>query len=69
MPVITKMNDIQLFRLKILASALKLETLGMKRRGQSVYSIVKVEFGFKGDKLKVLSQLNELIKTESMKEV
>ena len=33
----------------------------MKRRGRSAYAIVKEEFGFKGNKKKVLSQLEELI--------
>lgn len=50
------------FRLVALKGALKLETLGMKRRGQSVYSIVKQEFGFKGNKASVLKQLEQKIK-------
>ena len=45
------------FRMKTLRGALKLEILGMKRRGRTVYSIVKEEFGFKGNKQKVLEQL------------
>ena len=55
-------QDIQAWRLRTLRSALKLEILGMKRRGQSAYSILKVEFGFKGNKAKVLEQVDELIK-------
>ena len=43
-------EEIALFRMKALRGALKLEILGMKRRGRSVYSIVKEEFGFKGGK-------------------
>mgnify|MGYP003135089770 FL=1 len=50
-------DQIALFRLKSLRGALKLEILGMKRNGRSVYSIVKEEFGFKGNKQKVLKQL------------
>jgi hypothetical protein len=50
-------QTIALFRMKTLRGALKLETLGMKRNGRSVYSIVKEEFGFKGSKQKVLEQL------------
>tara|TARA_B100000700_G_scaffold326813_1_gene439514 strand:- start:6534 stop:6749 length:216 start_codon:yes stop_codon:yes gene_type:complete len=50
-------EQIALFRLKSLRGALKLEILGMKRNGRSVYSIVKEEFGFKGNKQKVLKQL------------
>ena len=50
-------EQIALFRLKSLRGALKLEILGMKRNGRSVYSIVKEEFGFKGNKQKELKQL------------
>jgi hypothetical protein len=53
---------IEAFRMRSLRGALKLEMLGMKRRGRSVYSIVKEEFGFKGNKQKVLEQLEEKIK-------
>tara|TARA_R110002020_G_scaffold216199_1_gene423628 strand:+ start:315 stop:512 length:198 start_codon:yes stop_codon:yes gene_type:complete len=49
------------FRVRVLLRALKLECLGMKRGGQSVYSIVKNEFGFKGNKQKVYAQLEEWI--------
>tara|TARA_Y100001951_G_C11184023_1_gene207608 strand:- start:34 stop:228 length:195 start_codon:yes stop_codon:yes gene_type:complete len=48
---------IEAFRMRSLRGALKLEILGMKRKGRSVYSIVKEEFGFKGNKQKVLEQL------------
>jgi len=54
-------SAIDAFRVRALRSALKLECLGMTRRGQSVYSIVKQEFGFKGSKQKVLDQLNKYI--------
>ena len=55
-------TQIALFRLLSLRGALKLETLGMKRRGQSVYSILKQEYGFKGSKQSVLTQLEQKIK-------
>ena len=45
------------FRLRALRGALKLEILGMKRRGRSAYSLAKEEFGFNGNKQKVLEQL------------
>jgi len=58
-------EEIALFRMKALRSALKLEILGMKRRGRSAYSIVKEEFRFKGSKQKVLQQLeNALTKAQ-----
>lgn len=40
-------NQIEYFRLKTLRSAVKLETLGMKRRGTSAMKIVKTELGLK----------------------
>ena len=49
--------QIALFRLKALKGALKLEMLGMKRGGQSACSIIKEEFGFRGNRKKVLKQL------------
>jgi len=49
------------FRLRALRSALKMEILGMKRRGQSAYSIIKQEFGLKGNKQSVLEQFEKLI--------
>ena len=54
-------EQIDLFRLLSLKSALKLECLGMSRRGQSVYSIVKAEYGLKGNKKSVLKQLEQII--------
>jgi len=55
------MNDIDSYRLKTLLSALKLETLGMKRRGKSVYSIIKQEFNLKGNKQKVYNQFKNIV--------
>ena len=49
--------QIAMFRMKALRGALKLEMVGMKRGGRSAYSIIKEEFGFKGDRKKVLKQL------------
>jgi hypothetical protein len=49
------------YRAKVLLSALKLECMGMKRRGRSIYSIVKAEFNLKGNKLSVLNQLESIL--------
>ena len=54
-------DNINFFRLLSLRGALKLEIIGMKRSGRSVYSIIKEEFGFKGSKRLVLADLEELI--------
>ena len=39
------MNDAETYRLIALEKALKLEQLGMKRRGQSAYSQAKHHYG------------------------
>ncbi len=54
------------FRVRALRSALKLEILGMSRRGVSAYRMVKDEFGFKGSKQKVLDQLLAYIKENNL---
>ena len=55
------MIDVDFYRLLSLRSALELEILGMKRRGRSVYAIIKEEFGFKGNKQKVYNQIDAYI--------
>ena len=54
-------DKIEMFRLLSLKGALKLEMVGMTRRGRSAYAIIKDEFGFKGNREKVLNQLQEHI--------
>ena len=54
-------EDIYKARILRLRGMLKLEMKGMTRRGQSAYSIIKEEFGFKGTRQKVLDQLTEYI--------
>ena len=54
-------ENISLFRLAALKSALKLEIAGMKRGGRSVYSIIKEEFGLRGNKRTVLADFEKLI--------
>jgi hypothetical protein len=58
--------DIYMVRLLALKGALKLECLGMQRsRKPSAYAIVKREFGFKGNKQSVYTQLCEEIENAS----
>ena len=59
-------TDTKSARLLVLKHALKLEILGMKRRGRSVYSIIKEEFGLKGSRQKVYDTFSAMI--QSMKE-
>ena len=58
-------EDINMFRMLSLKGALGLEVKGMKRRGRSAYSIVKEEFGLKGNKQRVLEQFTPIV--EKMK--
>ena len=46
-------------RLVALRYGLKLEILGMKKKGCSAYSILKKEYGYKGSRKDVLSQLEK----------
>lgn len=47
--------------LAALKGALKLEMVGLRRRGRSAYSIAKQTYGLKGDRAKVLTQLQALV--------
>ena len=49
-------TDIDLFRMSVLEKALRLELLGMKGRGRSAYSVIKSEFGLKGNRQSVYDQ-------------
>lgn len=50
-------------RILVLRAGLKLEMHGMRMsRGRTAYSIIKSEFGFKGNRARVLFQLNDWIK-------
>ena len=57
---------IDLLTLLYLRRNLKLEVVGSKGRGRSAYSVLKQELGIKGNKQKVLDQVNQMI--QSMKE-
>ena len=61
MQVLDTPEAINQFRMRALRGALKMEIFGMKRRGQSAYSIIKQEFGLKGNKQSVLEQFEKLI--------
>jgi len=54
--IIEGIENVKKARLIVLKHGLRLEVLGMKRRGKSCYSIIKKEFGFKGNKKSVLEQ-------------
>jgi hypothetical protein len=50
-------EHIQVARLLALKGRLKLEIVGLKSRGRSTSTILKQEFGWKGNKQKLLTQL------------
>jgi hypothetical protein len=55
-------KDIDVYRGKVLLSALKLELLGMKRsRGRTAYSIIKSEFHLKGGRQSVYDQFKLIV--------
>ena len=64
--MLTEPNQIAIYRLMVLRSGLKLEIKGMKAKGgKSCYSIVRQEFGLKGDRASVLEQLDAIINHET----
>lgn len=62
MIIITGTENIKMVQLLAWRSCLGLELKGLKRRGRSVYSIVKKQLGFKGSKTTVYHQLDVYIK-------
>jgi hypothetical protein len=66
MQIYDSIEQINLFRMKALRGALKLEILGMKRKGRSAYSLIKEEFGFKGNREKVLDQIEAKIEETNL---
>ena len=61
MTLITGEDAIASARLLVLRKALKLELLGLKRHGKSVYAIVKEEFNLRGSKQSVYDQFNTYV--------
>jgi hypothetical protein len=66
--MITGKDNIEMFRLFQMKSALALEIKGLKHSRGSVYALVKKEFNLKGNKKKVYDQLCNIIKTRSINE-
>ena len=67
--MLNKPHQIRDFRVLTLRAGLRLETKGLKvSRGVSYYAIIKREFGYKGNKLRVLEQINNFIDTSILPE-
>ena len=57
---------IDLLKLLYLRRNLRLEVVGLKGRGRTAYSVLKQELSIKGNRQKVLDQVNQMI--QSMKQ-
>jgi len=62
--VIDTPEGVSFARLAALKGALKLEVIGLKRRGRSAYSILKSDYGYRGSRESVLKQVTEDIEQE-----
>ena len=68
--IIDKPEQIELWNLLVLRSALKLEMLGLKMgRGRTAYSAIKQMFNIKGNRQKVLDTFNEIIEAQQKGEI
>ena len=68
--IIDKPEQIELYQMLVLRSALKLEMLGMKMsRGKTAYSAIKHLFNLKGNRQKVLDMFNEIIEQQQKGEI
>jgi hypothetical protein len=59
-------EKIEAFRLLSLKGALKLESIGMKRRGQSALSIIKKEFNLTGTAKTVYPQFVNILQQKEI---
>ena len=70
MSIIDKPEQIELYQMLVLRSALKLEMLGLKMsRGRTAYSSIKQIFNIKGSRQKVLDIFNEIIEQQQKGEI
>jgi len=63
MTAISDPNKIALFKLCTLRTGLRLEIAGMRRAGKSSYSILKTEYGYRGNRAAVLAAVHADIQT------
>ena len=68
--IIDRPEQIQLYQMLVLRSALKLEMLGLKMsKGKTAYSAIKKIFHLNGSRQKVLDIFNEIIKEQQKGEI
>jgi len=61
MTVITGKNRIKLSQAVARRAALKMEAIGLRRRGQSVMTILKNEYGWRGNRERIAALLDQEI--------
>ena len=61
--IIDKPNHIELYRMMVQRQALKLQMKGIKTRGKSAYSLIKEQYGLKGNITKVYTEFTIMIET------
>lgn len=59
-------ETIDAFRLLSMRGRFKMELVGMKGRGRSMYSIVKALYGFKGNKQSVFNQYENMLREKGI---
>jgi hypothetical protein len=64
--VVDTPKDIERYRLLALRSALKLECIGIKRRGPSAASIIKKETGLKGSNTVLLERFEAKLRADGV---
>ena len=61
--IIDNPNHIELYRMIVQRQALILQMKGIKTRGRSAYSLIKEQYGLKGNIAKVYAEFTTMIET------
>ena len=61
--IIDKPNHLELYRMMVQRQALKLQMKGIRTRGRSAYSMIKEQYGLKGNITKVYTEFTVMIET------
>ena len=61
--IIDNPNHIELYTMMVQRQALKLQMKGIKTKGRSAYSLIKEQYGLKGNIAKVYAEFTTMIET------
>ena len=61
--IIDKPNHLEVYRMMVQRQALKLQMKGIRTRGRSAYSMIKEQYGLKGNITKVYTEFTVMIET------